>query len=352
MTKKRNGRRRTLITTLVVITLVVAAFLFVPTGKYVEVPGSASVTSKFVHVAGEKDRQPGSYRLMTVSIIGPATPAILLWAHWQPFAEVDSKSDLMGNATTAEYNALQRYYIKSAANAAVVAAMRAARRPVKVHSRGIYVMSLLRNSPLKGHVRPGDVITKINGQQYQRASGYTAAIARLKVGERVRVTYTHRGRQHNVTVKLVRLTQTHRAGIGITLTDRTAVTSTPHVRIDAGDIGGPSAGLIFALETYQQVTGDNLRNGRIVAGTGTIDEQGKVGAIGGIDKKVSAAAKAGATIFFAPDVPATRAMLREDPHYVNNYVVARRAAKKIGTKMRIVPVRSLQQAISYLRTHK
>lgn len=54
MTKKRNGRRRTLITTLVVITLVVAAFLFVPTGKYVEVPGSASVTSKFVHVAGKK----------------------------------------------------------------------------------------------------------------------------------------------------------------------------------------------------------------------------------------------------------------------------------------------------------
>lgn len=150
MSKQRQQRRRLVIAVAVVITLVVATFLFMPTGKYVEVPGSASVTSKFVHVAGKRDRQRGSYRLMTVSVIGPASPAVLLWAHWQPFAEVDSKAELMGSATTSEYTALQRYYIKSAANDAVVAAMRAAHRPVSIHGQGIYVMSLLSNSPCGG----------------------------------------------------------------------------------------------------------------------------------------------------------------------------------------------------------
>lgn len=154
-----------------------------------------------------------------------------------------------------------------------------------------------------------------------------------------------------MTVKLVRLRQTHRPGIGITLTDHTRVVSQPRVRINAGQIGGPSAGLIFALETYQQVTGQNLRHGRIIAGTGTISTNGRVGAIGGIDKKVYAAAKAGARVFFAPNIPATKTLRREDPDYVNNYVEAQRAAKKIGTHMRIVPVRSLQQAIRYLRMH-
>lgn len=329
--------------------IVVLGLVFFPTKYYVEVPGGADALSKFVQVDGKRDQKKGSYRLMTVGIIGPASPLVLLWGKFQPFADTLSKSELMGSSSSAEYTELQNYYIKSAANAAVVSAMRAANKPVHIDYRGIYVMSIMKNSKFAKDLQLGDTITAINGRHYQQADDYVNAIKQHKAGTKVTITYVHAGKTHHATAPLVHLKGTKRAGLGITLTDHTVVKSTPHVSINAGAIGGPSAGLMFTLQVYDQVTGANLRRGRTVAGTGTMDDAGHVGVIGGIDKKVYAAAKAGATIFFAPDVPATKELKREDPAYVNNYVEAKRAAKKMGTKMKIVPVRTVQDAIKYLR---
>ena len=72
------------------------------------------------------------------------------------------------------------------------------------------------------------------------------------------------------------------------------------VSIDSGDIGGPSAGLMWALGLYELMTPGDLTGGRTIAGTGTIDLQGPVGPIGGIRDKVVAAQRAGASIFLAP----------------------------------------------------
>lgn len=328
--------------------LVLLGLIFVPTNYYVEVPGGADALSKFVHVDGVRDQDKGSYRLMTVGVIGPASPAMLLWGHFQPFADTISKQELMGTSSSAEYDELQNYYIKSAANAATVAAFKAAHKPVTLTYQGILVMSIQKDSAFAADLHLGDTITAINGVHYTKAQDYVDAIKRYKAGTKVSVTFTHAGKSQTVRRPLIHLKGTKRAGLGITLTDHTSVKSKPTVKIDAGSIGGPSAGLMFALETYDQISGRDLRKGRTVAGTGTIDDSGVVGVIGGIDKKVYAASKAGASIFFAPDVPATKSLLKLDPGYVNNYTEAKKAAKKMGTKMKIVPVRRLQDAIDYL----
>lgn len=72
------------------------------------------------------------------------------------------------------------------------------------------------------------------------------------------------------------------------------------ISISLKDTGGPSGGLIFALGVVEKLTPEDLLKGRVIAGTGTISVEGRVGAIGGIDDKIIAAKKAGATIFFAP----------------------------------------------------
>ncbi|WP_241559478.1 SepM family pheromone-processing serine protease [Lacticaseibacillus hulanensis] len=346
--KKTNSRLRRWLIALTAI-VVVAALALWPTKYYVEVPGGADKLSKFVQVDGKRDQQSGSYRLMTVGIIGPASPLVLAWGKTQPFADFVSKSELMGDSSSAEYTELQIYYIKSAANAAVVSAMHAAKKPVTIQYKGIYVMSIMKNSHFGRDLHLGDTITAINGKHYAKSADYINAIKAHPAGTKVTITYVHKGHTYHATQPLVPLKGTSRAGLGISLTDHTVIKSQPKVKINAGAIGGPSAGLMFTLQVYDQVTGSNLRRGRTVAGTGTMDDAGNVGVIGGIDKKVYAAAKAGATIFFAPDVPATKQMRREDPTYVNNYVEAKRAAKKMGTKMKIVPVRNLADAIDYLQ---
>ena len=72
------------------------------------------------------------------------------------------------------------------------------------------------------------------------------------------------------------------------------------VTINAGDVGGPSAGLMFALGIYDKLTPGPLTNGRDIAGTGTIDEEGRVGPIGGIRQKMAGARSGGSEYFLAP----------------------------------------------------
>ena len=143
-----------------------------------------------------------------------------------------------------------------------------------------------------------------------------------------------------------------KAGIGIGLTDHTEIDSSIPVSIEAGDIGGPSAGLMFTLQTYEQLSHKDLRKGHEIAGTGTMNSQGIVGRIGGIDKKVVTASENGAEIFFAPDDEITSEMKKVEPKIKSNYQEAQEAAKKIGTKMKIVPVKTVQDALNYLEKLK
>lgn len=105
------------------------------------------------------------------------------------------------------------------------------------------------------------------------------------------------------------------------------------VHITAGEIGGPSAGLVFALEIYNRLTAEDLTKGYSIAGTGEIDPKGRVGAIGGIEYKVVAADRAGADIFFVPQL---------------NWEVAIRQAERIHTDMRIIAVTSMDDVLQYM----
>ena len=330
--------------------LAVIAFFALPLQQYIEQPGSAESLKPFVTVDGKHDQKKGSYMLVTVGI-RRATPFSWLLAQTNDFQETVSRQDLMGSADSETYNQIQEYYMANSINNAITQAYRAADATYHVDYLGMYVMSVLDNSSLQGQVKVGDTITAVDGQHFKNNQGFIDYIGKQKLGQQVKVSYLRGSKAHTSTAKLIKLRGTDRIGLGITLTDRTKVTTKIPVKIDAGDIGGPSAGMMFSLQVYEQLTGNQLRRGRKIAGTGTIAADGTVGAIGGIDKKVVAADRAGATIFFAPNDPVTKAIKKVDPDYLNNYQTAKRAAKKINTKMKIVPVKKFSDVLAYLEAN-
>ena len=87
------------------------------------------------------------------------------------------------------------------------------------------------------------------------------------------------------------------------MTDHTEVSSDVPVDFNTEGVGGPSAGLMFTLAIYDQLVKEDLRKGRKIAGTGTIEQNGHVGDIGGAGLKVVSAAKKGMDIFFVPNNP-------------------------------------------------
>lgn len=326
-----------------------AWFLFWPLNQYIESPGSADGLKSYVSVKDHPDRYSGSFMITSV-YLQQARPATYLWAKVTPYASLEPADAVTGGQDARTYTKVQDFYMHSAINEAIAVAYQAAGRAYQKKYLGIYVLQVQPNSAFRNRLRVGDTITKVNGRHFDTAQGFQRYIARQKIGERLTVTYLHNGRSKTATAPLVRLTGS-RAGIGILLTDNVKVTTKIPAKINPGQLGGPSGGLMFALQIYEQLTQENLRHGRKIAGTGTINPDGSVGEIGGIDKKVVAAHRAGATLFFAPYVKPTKTILKYEEGHQTNYQLARATAKKVAPGMRVVPVRTFTDAVNYLKAH-
>jgi Lon-like protease len=150
--------------------------------------------------------------------------------------------------------------------------------------------------PADGVLRAGDVITAVDGKPVTGQSSLMELIQAHPAGSTLTVTIERNGQTEQVQVG------TKESGghpvMGVTVTEQDKFPFT--VKISVGDIGGPSAGLMFALGIIDKLTPMNLTGGRFIAGTGEIEASGQVDAIGGIQQKMVGARDAGATIFLTP----------------------------------------------------
>lgn len=168
---------------------------------------------------------------------------------------------------------------------------------IPVSTRAV-VEGVQKGRPADGVLRPGDEITALDGAKVTSVSQITGPMAKRKIGDSVTLTYSRAGEEHKTTLKTVADPTGKRAVVGVVLSDRYKFPF--KIDISIGDIGGPSAGLMFSLAILDKLTPGPLTKGTFIAGTGTITPEGEVGPIGGIQQKMIAARKAGATVFLTP----------------------------------------------------
>jgi Lon-like protease len=198
--------------------------------------------------------------------------------------------------------------------------------------------------PASQYLRAGDRIVEVDGKKLQSAEQFIEYVGQKTKGESVKITFERKGKKKTVQLALQPFPEhPKRVGIGISLVTDSEIVTDPPVEIKSEEIGGPSAGLMFSLEIYNQLIEEDITKGYTIAGTGTINEKGEIGPIGGISQKIIAADKAGADIFFAPNEKGAKD---------SNYREALKTAKDIGTKMKIVPVDTFDEALRYLQTLK
>jgi PDZ domain-containing protein len=158
------------------------------------------------------------------------------------------------------------------------------------------------NAPADGVLEVGDVLQSVDGQAVTSNDRLLQLIRSHPVGTPLRMSILRHGSKHEVRLKTVDAGDPrHTPLIGIT-PDVRATFRGVHVDIgiDPNEVGGPSAGLAFALGIIDKLTPGELTGGRTIAGTGTIDGLGVVGPIGGIQQKILGAVRNGATVFLAP----------------------------------------------------
>ncbi|MEV7126029.1 PDZ domain-containing protein [Streptomyces sp. NPDC093260] len=193
---------------------------------------------------------------------------------------------------------------------AKVAALKELGIPVK---SWVIVSTVVKDSPAQGSLHAGDVIKAVDGTAVKQPADVAKLVTAHKPGQKVVFTIVpakdqaaaaKQNKDATVT-RAVTLTtvESHdtgakRAVVGISAgTDHTFPFT---IDIKLADVGGPSAGLMFALGIYDKLTPGSLTGGKFVAGTGTIDDDGKVGPIGGIEMKTVGARDKGAQYFLTP----------------------------------------------------
>ncbi|HVF19424.1 MAG TPA: PDZ domain-containing protein [Mycobacteriales bacterium] len=179
---------------------------------------------------------------------------------------------------------------------AVVAALRSLKIPVKTT---IVIEKIASGGPASTALRTDDVITAVDGRAVEDADELRTALRARQPGDAVSVTYLRGGITASVSLRTIASEGADRRPvIGVELREESEYPFTVSLRTD--DVGGPSAGLMFALGIIEALTPESLTDGVHVAGTGTITDDGEVGPIGGIQQKLIAAERAGATHFLVP----------------------------------------------------
>jgi PDZ domain-containing protein len=200
------------------------------------------------------------------------------------------------------------------------------------------IVFVMPKVPAAKVLKAGDVVEAVDGRPtHGRASAVGPYVRKLAPGQIVHLTLLRGKRVLHVAVRTVAAPGTTGKGkkgqalVGIYVQDR--LVFPVNISINSGSIGGPSAGLQFTLGIIERLEHKDLTKGCKVAGTGTIDAAGNVGAIGGARQKIVAAGRAGARYFFVPDV-------RDQDNLLG--------ALSARGHVTVVPVKTLHQALTYL----
>lgn len=326
---------------LAAILLMASAFYYLP--YYVTKPGMAKELEPIIEVDGGFEEE-GNFMLTTVRM-GRANIYAYIIAKLSKYQEIYPVEDIRAkDESDEEYNIRQLHMMADSKTSAIEVAYKKAGIPVKYTYKGVYVLRVMPGMPAEGKLMPGDHVFEIDGKAFKSSEEFIEYVSSKKAGDVVKLAYKRNGKTDQAEVQLKALTDgSNRAAVGIQLVDDKEIDVDPDVTVQSEEIGGPSAGLMFSLEIYNQLTKEDLTKGYEIAGTGTITPDGIVGRIGGIQQKVVAADKAGAEIFFAPN---------EEGAKDSNYQEAMIAAKDIKTKMKIVPVNTFEDAVLYLENLK
>ncbi len=317
----------------VVLLLATILILFsIPSGKYVLLPDVAHPVAPLVRVQGAHPAKAGAlYFVDVVERRASELEALFPWLH--PHGTLEPAGAVVppcSTAAQAEEAQLQAMAFSQRVAAAV--ALRHLGYHVVVQPNGVVVSQLVAGTNAPCNLQPMDVIVAVDGTPTATVAALRKVLAGVKPGKVVALRVRRAGRALTLRIRTVGDPQEPgRAFVGFA-PDQAATIKLPiHVSIDASGIGGPSAGLAFALEVMRKL-GRNVIGNHRVAATGAIELNGTIAPIGGVEQKTYGVREARADVFLVPAG--------------DNANVARRYAGPV----RIIAVRTFDQALRALAT--
>ena len=321
---------RLLIAGLILGAAALGLYLF-PTESYIFLPNRAHAVAPLVEVEGGDDPEDGGGVYYVDVLVRKATLLERIWPGLRDGSTVVPSEQVRPEGVDdSERRREELEEMRLSQRVAAAVALRELGGDVVAKPIGARVEFVDPEAPSGGKLRAGDVVVAVDGSDVHGPSDLRRAIREAGASRDVEVAFERGGKSARVAVR----PQAGPEGvplIGVIVSQAADIELPIDVEIDTGGVGGPSAGLAFALDVMEEL-GTDIDRGRRIAVTGTLELDGSVGPVGGIKQKTIGVERADIDVFLVPAG--------------ENAAEARRYADGI----RIVPVTSFQQALRSLAT--
>ena len=209
---------------------------------------------------------------------------------------------LPDGVTPQELSEISIQNMMTSENVAIAVALDSLNYDIQSEGDGVLVVGLLDDSPVKDKLIKNDLIVSINNELVKSVSEFISMLRTYEIGDIVNIGLIRNEQELIIETKLIEHVEyENEPMVGF-------LASTPNqqfifpfeVDIQTGNVGGPSAGMMMALNVYNLLTEDDITNGKKIAGTGTIEIDGSIGPVGGVKQKVIAAKRANAGLILVP----------------------------------------------------
>jgi len=232
---------------------------------------------------------------------------VYLWSLINDSYDLYPREVILPNGVTPqELSEISIQNMRTSENVAIAVALKNVGYEIESKGDGVAVVGLLEDSPVKDKLKKGDLINSINNTDIYSATEFISTLRTYSIGETVSIGLLREidGIKEQIYIKTTLIEHVEYEGepmVGFLATTVNERFDFPfEIDIKTGNVGGPSAGLMMALNVYNNLIPEDITNSKIIAGTGTIEIDGSVGPVGGIKQKIIAAKRAGAELILVP----------------------------------------------------
>ena len=295
---------------------------------YIDAPGGISDVSEKIEIDGYESK--GSFNLAYVREYRASIPTLLISLLNKDWKVLKLDDVMLDTEDYDTYEIRDKILMDESISNAIYVAYTKANKDIKIKTNKLLVTYILESADTDLSV--GDEIVSVNGNYVKSKDDVTSIIENLNIGSKLSIKVINNGNEYT---KYAYIKDDDGKKIGILLSNIKEYETDPKINISVdSNESGPSGGLITALSIYNSLVEVDITKGLKIVGTGTIDEYGAVGSIGGVEYKLKSAVKKGADLFIVPND--------------SNYDEAIKLKEKNNYKIEILGVSTFDEVIEYL----
>lgn len=297
---------------------------------YIDAPGGINNVSNKIEIEGYES--VGTFNLAYVKEYEATIPTLVLSLFNSEWRVLKKNEVVMKNENVAEYNLRDKIFIKEAVSNAIFVAYNYSKSHINIISSELLITYVFPFAQTNLNV--GDKILKINDKSIESKEEISTIISDLEIGDKIKIICEKDGLVKEKYAYIINDNDSKKIGISISKIMNYDTNPKINIDIDKNE-SGSSGGLIMALSIYNSLTSYDITKGLKIVGTGTIDLDGNIGSIGGVEYKLKSAVKAKADLFIVPKT--------------ENYEEALKLKKKNNYSIEIVGVSTFDEVINYLK---